>query len=153
MPEESKYYLIYVSYARHKMADDDLLKLLEECRSNNEGNGITGMLLYIDKKFIQVIEGDKQTVVDLFDRISLDRRHKKVSIILEGELKTRNFQGWAMAFEAEDKKKVREFSAYRDFETIFGAHSLVNQNHPAFTFLKLFYEKNYKNSSVSAQAS
>ena len=135
------------------MSDNDLKMLLSCSQENNGSNGITGMLLYIDKKFIQVIEGQKEEVIKLFDKISIDPRHKKVSIILEGDLEKRNFKEWSMGFKTLNNEEFKELPAFRDIETLFGSRSMINQNHTALTFLKLFYEKNYQSKSVAAKAS
>ena len=145
------YYLIYVSYASGKMKDTDLRYLLRQCSQHNLKNQITGMLVCIDGKFIEVLEGERGAVVDQFDNITIDPRHRNVSVVLEGNTRVRNFNDWSMAFHSNSKITTRE-SAYRDPETLFGSTSMINQNHPVFTFLKLFYEKN-RSKEEAAQAS
>ena len=54
------FYLIYVSSAIKLMHDDELLLLLEKARENNSRLGITGMLLYKEGNFMQMLEGGKE---------------------------------------------------------------------------------------------
>ena len=49
--------IIYISSAAKKMDDDDLLDILKTSRENNKKNDISGMLLYDNGSFIQVLEG------------------------------------------------------------------------------------------------
>ena len=49
--------LIYASYATREMSNEDLIDLLEKSRQRNSRQNITGLLLYAEKKFLQVLEG------------------------------------------------------------------------------------------------
>ena len=46
-----------------------------------------GCLLYYEKQFIQIIEGDKQLIKGLFANIEKDIRHKNVILLGENEKK------------------------------------------------------------------
>ena len=52
--------ITYLSTATDPMPSQDLLSLLKECRENNAGCGVTGMLLYCNGTFLQVLEGDEK---------------------------------------------------------------------------------------------
>jgi len=54
--------LSYTSIASHLMAHDELIQLLQEARENNRKRGITGMLLYMEGCFFQVLEGGRVLV-------------------------------------------------------------------------------------------
>ena len=49
--------LAYTSVAAHPMTHDELLSRLNSARTSNQRHGITGMLLYMDNCFFQVLEG------------------------------------------------------------------------------------------------
>ena len=51
------------------MAPSQLLDLLLECRENNRSSGVTGMLLYGNGTFLQVIEGEEPVIDDLVEKI------------------------------------------------------------------------------------
>ena len=51
--------LVYVSAATHAFTKSELLELLNKARANNQRLGITGLLLFKDGDFIQLLEGDK----------------------------------------------------------------------------------------------
>lgn len=96
------YYLIYVSSAAFPMSSDDLLFLLEQSREKNRRLGVTGMLVYMGGSFMQMLEGDKQVVLELFETIKHDSRHKGVIQVMAGD-KHRNFEDWSMGFSNMDE--------------------------------------------------
>ena len=74
------FHLIYVSTAVVPMTEGDLVKLLKQSRSRNEQNRITGMLLYKNGHFMQVLEGEEASVMEIFHNIEKDPRHKSVDV-------------------------------------------------------------------------
>lgn len=60
--------LAYVSSAIHPMTNDALRDLLSSARKKNKGFDITGMLLYRDSFFIQVLEGEPEYVTIVYNR-------------------------------------------------------------------------------------
>ena len=61
--------LVYCSVATQKMTDKHLKSLLVKTRQNNQRRNITGLLLYLDPYFLQILEGDKNDVESLFHKI------------------------------------------------------------------------------------
>ena len=58
---------------------NELPELLEECRTNNAKCDITGILLYHNQSFFQVLEGDRSVVEALFEKVASDSRHTRVT--------------------------------------------------------------------------
>ena len=85
------------------MSDKDLLYLLEQSRARNERHGITGMLLYKNGHFMQVLEGDEADVMQVFADIERDKRHKNVDVLRTEYIQHRNFPDWTMGFRNIDK--------------------------------------------------
>ncbi len=90
--------LVYISIATRKMSDNDLQTLLEKAREKNEVLAITGMLLYRDGFFAQVLEGELKDIEDLFAIISRDERHRIVFLLYTKPIEKRNFADWTMGF-------------------------------------------------------
>ena len=134
------HYLIYLSYASADLTHDELNALLSECKRKNESRGITGILLYLDKKFFQILEGDKEAVTSLYEKIRLDERHSKASIILEGDLSSRNFPNWSMGFIGF--KGDGPLKGVSNPLKLFESSAIDDMSHPAMIFAKLFYQKN-----------
>lgn len=78
------YFLLYMSSASQKFSAAELGALLDRARKNDAARGVTGMLLHADGSFIQYIEGERDTVLGLFDTISGDRRHRKIQMLAMG---------------------------------------------------------------------
>jgi len=93
--------LIYTSTAVKDFGELELSHLLLQARRNNERAGVTGMLLYHQRSFLQVIEGEAAALDALFARIGRDERHNRVSALLRQPVPSRQFADWAMGFVAE----------------------------------------------------
>jgi hypothetical protein len=88
--------MIYVSLADHPMSPTELRELLEQSRSYNREHGITGLLIYRDREFLQFIEGEQAELQSLFQRIERDPRHQQVYPIWDGPIAARTCGDWAM---------------------------------------------------------
>src|ERR1700683_2215540 len=89
---------IYVSTANKLFSDQELAELLEQSRKANRDKGITGLLLYKDGCFMQFLEGAREDVLFLLNKIKVDPRHHGVIVVLQDEHGVREFSDWAMAF-------------------------------------------------------
>jgi len=92
------YQLVYVSKAIVDFDRAALLQLLETARTRNQAAGLTGLLLFKKGQFLQVLEGERQAVLDLYGRIRTDRRHAGVVQVLGREVADRDFADWSMGF-------------------------------------------------------
>ena len=63
---------------------------------NNPERGITGLLCFTSDVFVQVIEGSRDAVCDLFNIIVRDDRHQNVRLLSYEEITERRFAGWTM---------------------------------------------------------
>lgn len=91
--------LTYISSARP--GDPvDVEAILRVSRRNNAAGGITGLLLYDGRRFLQALEGEAAAVESAFDRIRADPRHRAVVILSRREVVVREFGEWAMASHA-----------------------------------------------------
>jgi hypothetical protein len=137
------YYLVYISTATIQFTEQQLKDLLVHCHRSNSQAGITGLLFYCNKKFIQLLEGEKQVVTELFEKIKQDARHRNVVKLLEGTIANRNFPKWSMGFKAMDKEAFKALSGYEDIDQLFNTRKVTDDSHPALMFLSLLYKKNY----------
>ena len=89
--------------------------MLKESNQRNKEAGITGMSLYKDGQFMQVLEGPGEAVTETFSRISKDPRHHGIKVIVQGAVQERRFPGWSMAFRdlsLPDHQEVPGFSEF-----------------------------------------
>ncbi len=97
-----------------------LSTLLDKCRNSNAQREVTGMLLYQNRSFFQVLEGDKSTVEALFEKISADPRHDRVTKILQEPIAERAFGSWTMGYPRITKVELAQIPGLNDF---FGSAS------------------------------
>ncbi|MBK1690279.1 BLUF domain-containing protein [Rubrivivax gelatinosus] len=114
---------IYASAASEPFDAAALRELLDASRVLNERAGITGMLLYADGSFFQVIEGPAEAVSELFARIVADRRHDHVTRIIEEPIPRRSFGNWSMGFPSEGL----ELSQLAGFNDFFGSAACLTR--------------------------
>ena len=100
----SIYCLVFTSVATRKISDEDLKGLLAKSRQYNLALNITGMLLYLDPYFMQILEGDESIIDEKFKKISNDEMHHKVSLIYKQPIKERSFSKWTMGFNKIGKE-------------------------------------------------
>ena len=73
-----------------------LESILASARQHNPEQGVTGLLVYGDEVFLQVLEGGRASISDLFGAIQRDPRHKDVELLHFEEITQRRFGGWTM---------------------------------------------------------
>jgi hypothetical protein len=90
--------IIYISDARFGINRHDIEDILSSSRLNNGANGVSGMLLYSAGVFVQALEGEPETVGDLYARIADDPRHANIDLVEDIMVDERGFDAWAMGF-------------------------------------------------------
>jgi hypothetical protein len=75
---------------------DDLVDIVKSARLNNALHRVTGVLLFSNQCFVQVLEGAMADVEWTFEKIARDRRHRDISIVSYGQAPKRSFADWAM---------------------------------------------------------
>ena len=90
--------IVYVSAACEPFSANALSTLLRNARARNQMYEVTGMLLYHDRSFLQVLEGDAKYVDATFERIGKDPRHRNTRVLHRGPIHSREFPDWSMAF-------------------------------------------------------
>lgn len=90
--------LMYASRAAAQVDQAALLAILRQCKENNPSTGITGLLCHCPASgiFIQVLEGGRSAVNQLYNRIAADTRHTDVELLSYQEIGERRFAGWVM---------------------------------------------------------
>lgn len=91
--------LLYTSAAVSPPSEQELHELLAQSRENNAARDLTGMLLYRDERFFQVLEGPEESVRRLVETIEADPRHARMRVLLEEPITERAFGEWSMGFE------------------------------------------------------
>ena len=108
--------IVYISRAVELFANEDLEALLASARAANQSRGVTGLLLYKDLSFLQVLEGDKKPVEEIFAKIRVDQRHFRIKALVEAEpIPERSFPDWSMGFQRPDEQNDSQTVGFSDF--------------------------------------
>ena len=110
------YRIIYLSSAVNPMNDFELDELLLKAKDNNLRNNISGILLHIDGDFLQVLEGEKQNVIALFDKIKHDPRHQSILTVIEVKIQNRQFIDWSMGYKSTKYQEINKIEALENFD-------------------------------------
>lgn len=111
----SDYCFVYTSVSKRKLSEDHLKNLLKKSRQKNLNRNISGMLLYLDPFFIQILEGEEQAVNTLYSTIQQDPRHYKVSLIYKKPIQQRSFADWSMGFNVVKPENVANIEGFSEF--------------------------------------
>ena len=87
---------LYASRAAGPLSADVLDSILEQSCRNNPTLGITGILCFTDDVFVQVIEGGRDEICEVFNAIVRDDRHLQVRLLSYEEISERRFGNWTM---------------------------------------------------------
>jgi hypothetical protein len=127
--------LIYTSIAKERLTDSSLKNLLNKSRSNNTAFNITGMLLYMDPFFIQILEGGEIAVNEIFRKITEDPIHHKISLIVKKSIEERSFSSWAMGF---NKLSEESIESVMDLDTFYNSDDFKKCSSEIVELLEMF---------------
>jgi hypothetical protein len=119
-------YLVYLSQAVRPLGDEQLLDLLMQARGFNEAHALTGILLYGNQHFMQVLEGEAATVHALYARICRDPRHRNVHLYRDQACAQRRFAQRHMAFHPTAPQQVLEYATYMRPESLSLDHASLS---------------------------
>ena len=94
--------VLYVSAAAQEMTPVGLYGLLTKARECNHNTQITGVLLYGEGMFIQVLEGPGEKLDAALKRIKADSRHSGMKVIHRAPIVERSFPDWRMGYQKVD---------------------------------------------------
>jgi len=97
----------YVSTANRHLNDPDINQLFEFVKTNNNDLNITGILMYSDGNFFQILEGKKELISNLFKKILNDSRHYNLIKIFDHEMLEPTFSGYKSNFTTIYKRSER----------------------------------------------
>ena len=136
---------IYCSASTTDFTVSELNTLLDECRGKNAKVEVTGMLLYRDRTFFQVLEGDRPVVEALFEKIGKDKRHVRVTKVILEPIEQRTFAAWTMGYSEMTAKELADIPGLNDFFTRGMSYLELGESR-AKTLLSAFKEGRWRSS-------
>jgi hypothetical protein len=86
---------LYISTAP-TLSRDEVDAILATSARNNPARGITGLLLYNGRNFLQLLEGEEEDLVALMLKITEDARHSGITLLDRRAIEQRTCPDWAM---------------------------------------------------------
>jgi len=97
----------------------DLVDILETAQAFNLEHHITGMLFCDEGRFMQVLEGEKETIQNLMEQIKKDKRHENVNVLLDHLVEARELTDWSMRAFNVSSFTGKDWSLLDDFRSIY----------------------------------
>ncbi len=94
--------LIYASEITLPLTASAVQDIVDKARTANQRRHLTGMLAFDSRSFLQVLEGRRAAVSEVFCRIVSDPRHQHVQLLELAAVDERLFAGWSMGFATAD---------------------------------------------------
>jgi CheY-like chemotaxis protein len=88
--------IIYSSQRKEGFKISEIIEMLKLAQENNYGNGLSGMLVFGNDRFLQVLEGVNAPLEALYSKIKKDDRHQNLKTIANEEIKAPSFDLWSM---------------------------------------------------------
>ncbi|WP_026302643.1 BLUF domain-containing protein [Psychroflexus tropicus] len=131
-------FVSYMSSQSRVMSKKSIEEFLFQVREKNKLLTITGVLLLIQGKFVQYIEGPEEEITDVYESISNDHRHTDMILLDSGDLEERQFKDWSMAYKEVSDKQVKGIIGDEELnlEDIF----LNSKDHDYHPVLKVLYD-------------
>jgi hypothetical protein len=141
------HHIIYFSKAVRQMNEDDLVQLLKESKDWNDPHKLTGMLVYMqggllsrnEGRFMQVIEGERNEIDYIFEKIKKDHRHQQITILHYEPITKRDFETWLMGFETVNAIPNEKVKGFFELDDSFLKSDEFVKSNMALNFLKSFY--------------
>ncbi len=145
MAQEDLIHCIYTSSPADGIDRSELDAILDKARTNNRKLGVSGMLLFDDGAFFQVLEGKKSVVEPLFEKIKQDDRHRHVVRLVKEPIDERDFGSWTMGIADVPKHELATMPGLNDFFSDGGSFSELDPG-KAKDLLGAFKQGRWRNS-------
>lgn len=95
--------LIYASSKTDECSDSDIEAMMASAHRNNPKLGLSGILCFNRKFFLQCLEGPREQVNMMYNTIAADTRHRHCTLVEYTEVDMRLFDQWAMKYIPDSK--------------------------------------------------
>ena len=108
--------LIYHSVTNNTCSAEELSLFLTSIRNKNIRLNVTGVLFYHQGNVMQIIEGEYDTIIELFERIKLDEMHTNIVKLIDFPISKRSYSDWSMAFQQLSDNDWVKVTGYLNIE-------------------------------------
>lgn len=120
--------------------DDNIQNILDVARVKNSEVGITGILIYRNGLFLQMLEGEEEAVHELYGKIASDDRHCELKTLFKQEASERLFSFWFMGFARLNDNHLKDVEGILPWDDLaeFMNQGQAIPNQKILDFLKTF---------------
>lgn len=93
----TKYEILHSGSLTKSLHSDDIFALSRELAARNKELKVNGELLFLEREFIQILEGEKSTIEKLMAIVRSDSRHGSIKVIWEGEIDDYGYENWGIS--------------------------------------------------------
>lgn len=141
--------LICISSATEKPTTEELEDLLAGARVRNKKREVTGFLVYKNSTYLQVLEGEKEKVEELFNKIKKDSRTDGIVRLKEELITQRDFSQWHMGFKNLESYSKKDQPAYVEIlDDGLDMNNIKALEGKALKLLLNFAKKEYRHQSI-----
>ena len=90
-------HLLYRSFPKSATTQKQFEAILEKSKVSNAANGLTGILIFRNNTYLQLLEGEEVNVLNCLKKIRKDPRHHSISTVFMATSEQRIFPSWSMA--------------------------------------------------------
>ncbi|WP_051336382.1 BLUF domain-containing protein [Aquimarina latercula] len=131
------YTISYVSTSA-ELSDFQINELLHITKLKNEDLGITGILMYSDQNFFQIIEGQKKVIKSLYQKIEKDIRHFNLIRILDRSINIPSFTSFQSTYTIVNREKdYSDLQQFLEIEKNYNPKNFKNISYLVNKFMKL----------------
>lgn len=105
--------ICYISDSRSNESIESIKKIYKKAKENNLTNNITGILIFHNGNFLQVLEGLEENVNETFDKIRFDTRHRNIIKVININVEERIFEDYNFGFTVV--KSSTEFEELNEY--------------------------------------
>ncbi len=114
--------ICYISSSTQNDSLENIKEMYSKAKANNSKNNISGILIYHNGNYLQVLEGTHKDVDQTYIRISKDSRHKNIIKVINSDTEYRIFEDYNFGFTIlRDSSEFKELKSYLNW--------LKNANH------------------------
>lgn len=105
--------ICYVSKAARGLTDSAIDEIFNVTLLNNNALNISGILVYGFANFFQVLEGEKKSVLGVFDNIQNDQRHEHIEVLINNKISRPVFANYSASFNiVKTKTQLADITNY-----------------------------------------
>lgn len=140
--------LAYLSAARRPFSLGSLTELLRSARERNHAQGLSGVLLYAEGSFLQVLEGPASAVRSTFSSIERDRRHYRLLQVFDDDVAMRSFGDWSMGFVDGRDPRLVKLGGFNDVLQKGWSHSSLALSSQAQSLVHQFRDGRWRQADL-----